>query len=70
MVVLVRTLIAVLMFMSADDEANLQRALAGIYDGRDQDVVQALAAIEAGRPGFPAPAVYRALPRRRTLAEV
>jgi tetratricopeptide (TPR) repeat protein len=49
------------MFMSSDDEANLQRALAGIYDGRDQDAVQALATIEAGRPGFPAPAVYRAL---------
>jgi tetratricopeptide (TPR) repeat protein len=51
------------MFVStpAEDEANLQKALAGIYDGHDEETVQALAAMEARRPGFPAPQVYRSL---------
>src|SRR5271154_5611212 len=44
-----------------DEEANLQRALAAIYDLRDSETLQALGSIETARPGFPAPFVYRSL---------
>jgi tetratricopeptide (TPR) repeat protein len=44
-----------------DEEANLQRALAGIYDLRDSETLQALSSMEAARPGLPAPFVYRSL---------
>jgi tetratricopeptide (TPR) repeat protein len=43
------------------DEATIQRALSGIYDMHDDETLQALSALEAARPGFPTPAVYRCL---------